>query len=193
MSHKKCPISEVLLESIHGISLSFFVLYINLIYVLNFESECPKRHILISPYIHISLWWTYFLQIPTSLCIIFIVVSPAMLFGTSNNLMCHIFLILSYVYIFLSDLILFFSSNNLMCHIFLILSYVCIFLSDLILFFLVSVQSLSHRQCLLPHPTHHHKCHLSLADTPTTQQNNTFHGQSTSPPCCPPAASHFPH
>jgi hypothetical protein len=29
--------------------------------------------------------------------------SPAMLFGTSNNPMCHIFLILSYVYIFLSE------------------------------------------------------------------------------------------
>ncbi len=43
------------------------------------------------------------LQIPTSSCVIFIVVTPAMLFGTSNYLMCHIFLILSYVYIFLSE------------------------------------------------------------------------------------------
>jgi hypothetical protein len=52
-----------------------------------------------------------------------------------------------------------------------------------------TVQSLSHWQCLLPHPTHHHKCHLSMADTPTTKQNNTSHGQSMSPPFCPPAAS----
>ncbi len=101
----------------------------------------------------------------TSSCIIFIVVSPAMLFGTSNNLMCHIFLILSYVYI------------SCLNHIFL--SY-C--------FLLASFQSLSHRQCLLSHPTHHHKCHLSMADTPTTKQNNTSHGQSMSPPFCPPAA-----
>jgi hypothetical protein len=55
MSHKKCPISEVFLELIHGIPLSFFVLYINLVYVLNSESECPKHHILISPQIRISL------------------------------------------------------------------------------------------------------------------------------------------
>jgi hypothetical protein len=31
-----------------------------------------------------------------------------------------------------------------------------------------------------------------MADTPTTQQNNTSHGQSTSPPCCPPAAPLLP-
>ncbi len=93
-----------------------------------------------------------------------------MLFGTSNNPMCHIFSILSYVFIFLSE------------------SYL-----SLIYFFLfASVQSLPQRQCLLPHPTHHHKCHLSMADTPTTQQNNTFYGQSTSPPCCPPAAPLLP-
>jgi hypothetical protein len=49
MSHKKCPISEVFLESIHGIPLLFFLLYMNLVYVLNFESECPMRHISISP------------------------------------------------------------------------------------------------------------------------------------------------
>jgi hypothetical protein len=99
----------------------------------------------------------------------FIVVSPAMLFGTSNNPMCHTFLILSYVYIFLSE------------------SYL-----SLILFSVASVQSLSHQQCLLPHPTHHHKHHLLMADTPTTQQNNISHGQSMSPPCCPPAASLLP-
>jgi hypothetical protein len=90
-------------------------------------------------------------------------------FGTSNNPMCHIFLILSYVYIFLSE------------------SYL-----SLILFFLASVQSLSHWQCLLPHPTHHHKRHLSTAYTPTTQQNNTSHIQLLSPLCCPPAAPLLP-
>ncbi len=92
---------------------------------------------------NISLW------ISTSLCVIFIVVLPAMLFGTSNNPMCHIFLILSYIYI------------SCLNHIFL----ACYFL-------LASVQSLSHQQCLLSHPTHHHKRHLSMADTdtPTTKQ-----------------------
>jgi hypothetical protein len=59
-------------------------------------------------------------------------------------------------------------------------------------FLLVSVQSLYHQLCLLPHPTHHHKCHLSMADTPTTKQNNTSHGQSTSPPFHPPAAPLLP-
>ncbi len=60
------------------------------------------------------------------------------------------------------------------------------------LFLLASVQSLSHRQCLLPHPTHHHKRHLSTADTPSTQQNNSSHGQSTSSPWYPPAAPVLP-
>ncbi len=147
----------------------FFVLYINLVHVLNFKPECPKHHILISLLIHISLWQTYLLWIPTSSCLIFIVVSPAMLFGTSNNLMCHIFLILSYVYI------------SCLNHIFL--SYY---------FLLTSVQLLSHRQCLLPHPTHHHKRHLSMADTPTTKQNNTSNYQLTSPLCCSPAAPLLP-
>jgi hypothetical protein len=48
MSNKKHLISKVFLELSHGIPLSFFVLYINLIYVLNYELECPKSHILIS-------------------------------------------------------------------------------------------------------------------------------------------------
>ncbi len=47
MSHKKCPISDVFLESIHGMFLLFFASYINLVYVLNFKFECPKCHILI--------------------------------------------------------------------------------------------------------------------------------------------------
>ncbi len=157
MSNKQCPISEVFLESIYGIPLTFFELYINLVYVLNVKSECPKCHILISPKIHISLWQTYLLQIPTSSCVIFIVVSPAMLFGTSNNPMCHtsFWFFLKYT----------FSCLN---HIFLSFLYL-----------LMSVQSLSHQQCHLPHPTHHHKCHPSTTDTPTIQQNNTSHVQST--------------
>jgi hypothetical protein len=116
-----------------------------------------------------SLWWTYLLRIPTSLCVIFIVVSPATLFGTSNNPMCHIFLILSYIYIFLSE------------------SYLC-----LIPFSSPISSSTVYRLYLLPHPTHHHKRHLSTADTPTTQTNSTSHGQSMSPPCCPPAAPLLP-
>jgi hypothetical protein len=34
-----------------------------------------------------------------------------------------------------------------------------------------------------------------MAGNPTTQQNNTSHGQAMSPPCCPPpvASNHFPH
>ncbi len=97
------------------------------------------------------LWRTYLLRIPTSLCVIFIIITLAMLFGTSNNPMCHIFLILSFVYIFLSEP----------------------YLSIIALFLLSSVQSLSHWQCLLPHPIHHHKRHLSTAGNPITQQNNT--------------------
>ncbi len=59
----------------------------------------------------------------------------------------------------------------------------------------MSVQSLSHRQCLLPHPTHHHKCHLSMAETPPNKTippmvSQRLHNVA---PCCPPAASRFPH
>jgi hypothetical protein len=92
-----------------------------------------------------------------------------MLFGTSNNPMCHIFLILSYVYIFLSE------------------SYLSLIL------FSSCVSSITVSPAmLLPHPTYHHKHHLLMADTPTTEQNNTSHGQSTSLPACPPAAPLLP-
>ncbi len=174
MSHKKCPISEVFLELIHGIPSSFFKLYINLVYVLNFESECPKHYILISPWIHISLWWTYLLWIPTSLCIIFIVVSPAMLFGTSNNPMCHIFLILSYLYIFLSE------------------SYLCLIpfsscISSITLS-LAMPSTTSNTSSQMPsvsgwYPYNPIKQHLPWSVNVSTLL----------PPCCPPAASHFPH
>ncbi len=90
-----------------GFPCYFFVLYINIVYVLNFESECPKCQ-----FLNFSLNTHFFVKyisaaIPTSLCIIFIVVSPAKLFGTSNYPMCNMFLILSLVYIFLSELYLF--------------------------------------------------------------------------------------
>ncbi len=173
MSHKKCPTSKVFLELIHGIPLSFFHIVHKSCLCTKFWTWMSKEsHLNFSLNAHFFLT-TYLLWIPTSPCVIFIVVLPAMLFGTSNNPMCHIFLILSYIYI------------TCLNHIFL--AYY---------FLLASVQSLSHWQCLLSHPTHHHKRHLSMADTPTTKQNNTSHGQSTSPPFwprCPPAASQFPH
>ncbi len=175
MSHKKCPISKVFSELIHGIPLSFFVLYINLIYVLNFKPECPERHILISLYIHISLWQTYLLWIPTSSCAIFIVVSPAMLFGTSNNPMCHIFLILSYVYIFLSE-----------SYLSLILFSSCI---SSITVSLAMPSTTSNTSSQMPsvkgwYPNNQTKQHL-----PCWSVNVS----TLLPSCCPPAATHFPH
>ncbi len=157
-----------------GFPCPFFVLYINLVYVLNFEPECPTRHILISLQIHISLWQTYLLWIPTSSCIIFIVVSLAMLFGTSNNLMCHIFLILSYVYIFLSKsyppLILFSS---------------CV---SSITFSLAMPSITSSTSSQMPsvngwYPNNQTKQHLPRSVNVSTLL----------PPCCPPAASPFPY
>jgi hypothetical protein len=152
-----------------GSHFPFFVLYINLVYVLNFEPECPKCHILIS-------FKCKFLCDKHIFCKSLL---PRASFSLLSHRQCfsaHLitrcvtsFLILSYVYI------------SCLNHIFL--SYY---------FLLASVQSLSHRQCLLSHPTHHHKCHLSTADTPTTQQNNTSYGQSTSPTFCPPAAPLLP-
>jgi hypothetical protein len=67
-----------------------------------------------------------------------------------------------------------------MCHIFLILSYLYIFLSESYL---------------------SHKCHLSMADTPTTKQNNTppmvsqcLHPSAPLlPPCCQPLPSLAAH
>ncbi len=174
MSHKKCQISEIFLESINGIPLSFFVLYINLVYVLNFESECPKCHILISPQIHISLWWTYLLQTPTTLCVIFIVVSPAMLFGTSNTLMCHIFLILSYVYIFLSESYLSLISFS---------SRVSSITASPAMPSTTSNTSLQMPSVNSCHPNNPTKIHLQWSVNVSTLL----------PPCCPPVASHFPH
>ncbi len=101
MSHKKCPIGEAFLESIYEIFLFLFC-------IVNQSCLCTKFWIWMSKVSHlnfflISLWRTYLLQIPTSVCVIFIVVSPAMPFSTSNFPMCHNFLIPSQVYIFLSE------------------------------------------------------------------------------------------
>ncbi len=169
MSHKKYPISNVFLELVHGIPLSFFVLYINLVYLLNLEPECPKRHILIfSKY--------------TFLC-------DKHIFCKSL-LPCALFSLLSHRQCFSAHLI-----TRCVTSFWFLLMYTFSCLNHIFLsynFLLASVQLLSHRQCLLPHPTHHHKCHLSMTDTPTTEQNNTSHGQSTSPPFCPPAAPLLP-
>jgi hypothetical protein len=100
----------------------------------------------------------------------FYFVLPAMLFGTSNNPMCHIFLILSSTFI------------SCLNHIFL--AYY---------FLLASVQSLSHRQWLLSHPTHHHKRHLSIADTSEVESKVILMGHPIS--CChaPVVRSFFIH
>ncbi len=157
-----------------GFPCPFFVLYLYLVYVLNFEPECPKHHIKISLYIHISLWQTYLLRIPTSSCVIFIVVSPAMLFGTSNNPMCHIFLILSYLYIFLSE------------------SYLSLILFSSCVSSITVSQAMpsttSNTSSQMPsvngwYPNNWTKQHLPLS----------VNVSSLLPPCCPPAASHFPH
>ncbi len=104
----------------------------------------------------------------------FIVVSPAMLFGTSNNPMCHIFLILSYVYIFLS------------------VSYLSLIL------FSSCVSSITVSPAM-PSTT-------SNTSSQTPSVNGWYSNNQTKqhlpwsvnvstllPPCCPPAASHFPH
>ncbi len=173
MSHKKCPISKVFLELIHGIPLSFFVLSINLVYVLNFEPECPKRHIVISLNTHF-LWQTYLLWIPTSSCVIFIVVSPAMLFGTPNHPMSHIFLIFSYLYIFLSE-----------SYLSLILFSSCI---SSITVSPAMPSTTSNTSSQTPsvngwYPNNQTKQHLPWSVNISTLL----------PPCCPSAASNFPH
>ncbi len=93
------------------------------------------------------------------------------------------------------------TSNNLMCHIFLILSYVCIFLSEsylsLIPFF-SCVSSITVSPAM-PSTT-------SNTSTQTPSVNGWYPNNTTKqhlpwsvnvstllPPCCPPAASHFPH
>ncbi len=174
MSHKKCPISEVFLKLIRRIPLSFFHMVHNSCLCTKFWTLMSKASHLNFSLIHISLWQTYLLQIPTSLCIIFIVVSPAMLFGTSNNPMCHIFLILSDLYIIFSE------------------SYISwIPFSSRVSSITVSPamrSTTSNTSTQMPsvngwYPNNTTKQHLQWSVNVSTQL----------PLCCPPAASHFPH
>ncbi len=170
MSHKKCPISKVFLKSIHWISLSFFCM-------VQKSVLCTKFWTLMSrtSHLHFSLNTHFFVTNISSANPYFLVHHFSLLF----HWQCFLaYLITQCVTSFWFFLMYTFSCLNHM------------FLRSL--FLLESVQSLSHRQCLLTYPTHHHKRHLSTTDTPTTQQNNTSHGQSTSPPCCPRAAPLLP-
>ncbi len=166
MSHKKCPISWSLLESIHGVFLFLFgIVHKSCLCTKFWIQMCKVSHLNFSLNTHFVVK-SYLLWIPTSSCVIFIVVSLATPFGTSNFPMCHNILI----YLKCT-----FSCLN---HIFpLVPFYSC-----------VSLITVSHWQCLLPHPTHHHKRHLSMAGISTTYQNNTSHGQSIGRQCLHPAA-----
>ncbi len=171
MSHKKCLISEVFLESIYGISLFLFC-------IVHKSCLCTKFQIWMSKVsnFNFSLNTHFFVKTISS-------VNPYFLVRhfhccLTGNAFWHIQLP-NVSHLFDSFLSIHF------------LVWAISFYNPL--FHLATDQSLFHRQCLLPHPTHHHKCHLSMAATPTTQQNNTSHVQAMSPPCCPPAASHFPH
>ncbi len=114
------------------------------------------------------------MQIPTSLCVIFIVVSPAMLFSTSNNPMCHIFLILSYVYIFLSE----------SC-ISLILFSSCI---SSITVSLAMPSITSNTSSQMPSVNGWYSNNRTIQHLPWSVNVSAL-----LPPCCPPASSHFPH
>ncbi len=169
MSHKKCPISKVFLELIHGIPLSFFVLYKSCL--------CTKFRTWMSKASHLNF----------SLNTHFFVMNIS---SANPYFLVRQFSLLSHRQCFLAHLITrcvtsfwFFLTYSFSCLNHIFLSYY---------FLLLSVQSLSHRQCLLPHSTHHCKHHLSMADTPATKQNNTSHGQSMPPPFCPPAAPLLP-
>ncbi len=143
---------------------------------------CTKFLILMSKVSHLNfslnthffLWQTYLLWIPTSSCVIFIVVSPASFFSTSNNPMCHIFLILSYVYIFLSESYI--SSIPFSSHV------------SLITVSLAMPSTISNTSSQTPsvngwYPNNTTKQHLPWSVNLSTLL----------PTCCPPAASHFPH
>ncbi len=174
MSHKKCPISKVNLKLIHWIPPLFF-------HMVHTSCLCTIFRTLVSKASHLNfslnthfLWQTYLLWNPTSLCVIFNVVSPAMLFGTSYNPMCHIFLILSYVYIFLSK------------------SYMSIipFSSRISLVIVPPTMpsTISNTSSQMPsvngwYPNNTTKQHLPWSVNVSTLL----------PLCCPPAASHFPH
>ncbi len=175
MSHKKCPISKVFLELIHGISLSFFHIVHKSCLCTKFWTWMSKAsHLNFSLNTHFFVTNIYLLQIPTSSCVIFIVVSPAMLFGTSNNPMYHIFLVLSYVCIFLSE-----------SYLPLILFSSCI---SSITVSPAMPSTTSNTSSQMPsvngwYPNNQTKQHLPWSVNVSTLL----------PLCCPPAASHFPH
>ncbi len=174
MSHKKCPISKAFLELIHGIPLSFFCIVHKSCLCTKFWTWMSNAPHLNFSLIHISLWQTYLLQIPTSLCVIFFVVSPAMLFGTSNNPMCHIFLILSYVYIFLSE-----------SYLSLILFSSCV---SSITFLLAVPSTTSNTSSQMPSVNGWYYNNQTKQHLPWS-----FNISTLLPPWCPPTASHFPH
>ncbi len=171
MSHKKCLISKVFLELIHWIPLLFFCIVYKSCLCTTFWIWMSK-----ASHLNFSLNTHFFvlLQISTSLCVIFIAVSPAILFGTSNNPMRHIFLILSYVYIFLSE------------------SYLSLIpFSSCISSITVSPampSTTSNTSSQMPsvngwYPKNTTKQHLPWWVNVSTLL----------PPCCSPAASHFPY
>ncbi len=166
MSHKKRPISKVFLELIHEIPLSFFC-------IVHKSCLCTKFWTWMSKVSHLnfSLNTHFFVTNISSANPYFL---PAMLFGTSNNPMCHIFLILSYVYIFLSE-----------SHLSLILFSSCV---SSITVSLAMPSTTSNTSSQTPsdhgcHPNNQTKQHLPWS----------VNVSSLLPPCCPPAASHFPH
>ena len=171
MSHKKCPMSKVFLKSIHRIPLSFFCMVHKSCLCTKFWTVMSK-----APHLNFSLNTHFFVTNissanPYSSCVIFIVVSPAMLFGTSNNLMYHNFLILSYVYIFLSD------------------SYISL------------IPFSSHTSSITVSPAMPSTVSNTSSQMPSVNgwyPNNTtkqhlpwsVNISTLLPPCCPPAASH---
>ncbi len=170
MSHNKCLISNVFLEFMHWIPLSFFC-------IVHKSSSCTKFWTWMSHASHLNFFSKY-----TFLCDKHIF-RKSLLPRASFSLLSHRQCFLAHLITWCVTSFWFFLTYTFSC-----LNHICLSYY----FLLAAVQSLSHRQCLLPHPTHHHKHHLSMADTPTTKQNNTSHCQSTSPPFCPPAAPLLP-
>ncbi len=138
---------------------------------------CTKFRIWMSKASHLnfSLNTHFFVtNISVQVPVIFNVVLLAMLFGTSNNPMCHIFLILSYVYIFLSE-----------SHLSLIPFSSCV-------------------SSITVSPTMHSTTSNTSSQTTSVKgwyPNNwtkqhlpwSVNVSTLLPPCCPPAASHFHH
>ncbi len=170
MSHNKCPISDVFLESIYVISLFLFCM-------VHKSCLCTKFWIWMSKVSHLnfSLNTHFFVKTISS---------------AKSLLPCASFSLLSHQQCFLAHLI-----TQCVTSFWFFLKY--IFLSEPYLSLTPFSSCISSITVSLAMPsttsTHHHKPHLSMAANPTTQQNNTSHGQATSPPCCPSAASHFPH